>query len=113
MNTHLKEEVDYNWIKKESAYGFTHTLPELKNGTILRREFNPSYRTIVMLDKENELIPVFIIDGQYEVNGRVSNFWSWYEINEDQTISEKKSGYGYFFKAHMNFKVNQSVSVSV
>ena len=38
---------------------------------------------------------VYIVDGQYESGGRVSNFWHWQDINEDGTLGEEGHGYGW------------------
>ena len=37
----------------------------------------------------------YIIDGQWEIDGRLSNFWDWKLIKEDGTLGRKQSGYGW------------------
>lgn len=41
--------------------------------------------------------PVKIISGQYldPIYGRVSNFWTWQRVNDDGSLGEKESGYGW------------------
>lgn len=39
---------------------------------------------------------VYVTDGQYLSNGRVSNFWYWKRVNEDGSLSETtEHGYGW------------------
>lgn len=38
---------------------------------------------------------VYVIDGAYLRNGRVSNHWTWQRVNEDGTLGERESGYGW------------------
>lgn len=44
--------------------------------------------------EENALVPVMVISGQWESNGRLSNFWEWRNIH----TGEKCSGYGAFWE---------------
>lgn len=47
------------------------------------------------LEKETHiLVPVMIISGQWESNGRLSNFWKWRNVH----TGEKCSGYGSFWE---------------
>lgn len=41
--------------------------------------------------------PVKVLDGCYldPVHGRFSNWWTWQRINDDGTLGEKASGYGW------------------
>lgn len=98
MDNHiLKEEIDFIWLTKNTPFGEITTDPKLIDGTVLKREKIPRGGSIVYLSKEEELRPVKVISGEYESNGRVSNFWSWYEVNEDMSLGELKSGYGFFY----------------
>lgn len=38
---------------------------------------------------------VKVTSGQFLRNGRVSNFWTWFRVNEDGTLGEEESGYGW------------------
>jgi len=39
--------------------------------------------------------PIYITSGNYEVDGRLSNFWYWKPINEDGTLADTENhGYG-------------------
>ncbi len=38
---------------------------------------------------------VYISDGSFMRNGRVSNFWDWHRLNDDGTLGESEGGYGW------------------
>lgn len=38
--------------------------------------------------------PIYIIDGAYERNGRVSNAWNWKKINNGTLMPKIYNGYG-------------------
>lgn len=99
----LKEEVDFKWLEKDTPYGPITTFPQLSDGTILKRVKVPRNGSTVMLSHNDELRPVKIISGEFEVNGRVSNFWRWYEMNEHKTLVESNQGYGFFYETPPNF----------
>jgi hypothetical protein len=42
---------------------------------------------------------VYIVDGVYEVDGRLSNWWTWRKILPNGRLSRKVSGYGAFYVA--------------
>lgn len=44
--------------------------------------------------EENDFVPVMVISGQWESNGRLSNFWKWRNVH----TGEKCSGYGFFWE---------------
>ena len=46
---------------------------------------------------------VLITGGCYESNGRLSNSWSWQDINEDGTLGKENSGYGNFYQPKENY----------
>lgn len=47
------------------------------------------------LDKGSQMmVPVAVINGQYEANGRISNFWEWRNIH----AGERNSGYVSFWE---------------
>ena len=111
MNTHLREDVDFRWVEKQNPFGYVHQYPELLNGTILKRIHKPSSHSIVLLHTGDYLKPVLIRNGEYEVQGRVSNHWSWREINEDLTVGELQYGYGFFYEPHMKFITKQTIEI--
>lgn len=59
--------------------------------------------------KKVKPIPVYILGGQYEVDGRISNFWSWRVVLKDGTLGEEQCGYGNFetveHEVHGKFRV--------
>lgn len=105
MNVHLIQNVDFQWIEKYNKFGHKITVPQLKDGKILNRVFLPKINDVCLLETEEKLIPVLIKRGSYQSNNRISNFWHWNEINIDLSLSEQKSGYGYFYEAHMKFRI--------
>ena len=48
--------------------------------------------------KIGDVYKVEIIDGQYWGTFGLSNFWSWYRLDENGNSVRKESGYGNFFK---------------
>lgn len=99
MSNHvLKEEVDYKWLEKDTGYGIIPTFPKLTNGAVLKRITTPRSGDTVLLSGNDTLRPVRIISGEYESNGRTSNFWKWHEINEDNSLGKIESGYGFFYE---------------
>ena len=56
---------------------------------------NPKRNTVCLYKNESgEYIPIKILSGSFYINGRVSNFWYWINLN----TNEKESGYGDFYK---------------
>jgi len=106
----LTEGIDFTWIEKPNQFGFIHDYPQLKDGTILKRVTIPSPNSIALQCKDDLLYPVLVLYGEYEVNRRISNFWRWREVNEDLSLSEIKSGYGYFYESHIKYEVGMSIS---
>ena len=46
-------------------------------------------------DKDSQMmVPVMVLNGQFESNGRISNFWEWRNIH----TGERNSGYGSFWE---------------
>ncbi|MFL1672508.1 hypothetical protein [Paenibacillus dendritiformis] len=106
----LTEGIDFSWVEKPNPYGYIHSYPQLTDGTLLKRVVVPSANSVVLQSKDNILIPVLILEGWYEVNGRTSNFWYWREVNEDLSLSEIKNGYGHFYESHIKYNVGVSVN---
>lgn len=71
--------------------GYIHVV-EPKNGDIV-------YHSNFTGEDSRKYVKIEIASGQYLSNGRVSNFWYWYELDDNNNrISELKHGYGNFFK---------------
>jgi len=45
-------------------------------------------------DNPNYPCDVYVNNGQYEVNGRLSNWWTWQRVLEDGSLADPESGYG-------------------
>lgn len=52
---------------------------------------------------------VYIESGDYEVDGRVSNYWSWRRVLKDGSLAPTESGYGSFRKTEIKYKVSINV----
>jgi hypothetical protein len=115
MSIYLKENVDYEWTEVINSYGFSRKCPKTTDGIILKPISEPSRDSIVyVFDKENKLIPALILDGNYLIDGRISNFWYWYEIDENcKVIEERKKGYGCFFASPIDFKVEVKTEYNI
>lgn len=84
----------------------------LTTGEPLERVKNPGFNTVVYTKDKDTLQPIIVISGQLWSGGRMSNFWYWYDINENGTVSTtKRHGYGDFFKFPFDHKVNIQYSV--
>lgn len=44
-------------------------------------------------DTKNNTYPVYILSGDYEINGRISNHWQWKRINKNGSLGRSISGY--------------------
>lgn len=38
--------------------------------------------------------PVYVTSGQFQVNGRISNYWYFHAVQEDGSLGPQLSGYG-------------------
>lgn len=52
-----------------------------------------------------------ITDGQYESNGRISNFWNWTYFDESNVLTNEKAhgypnGHPYYFEEAKGFDIN-------
>lgn len=54
--------------------------------------------------------PVYVTGGQYESNGRISNYWSFLYINEDGSLGEEGGDYG-ALGPMLDAKVNINVEI--
>lgn len=52
---------------------------------------------------------VLIVDGEYFVEGRISNFWSWRRVLEDGQLGDIERGYGYFEESDKKYKVETKI----
>lgn len=108
------EDKDFHWTDIPNGHGFVHTLPVI-DGKNLRRVYSPSKDSVVYRYDNllKCLIPALVTDGRYEVDGRISNFWYWHDLNKDLTLKEKQSGYGGFYQSPNEFEVKQTYSVTI
>ena len=67
---------------------------------------NPKIHSVVVLAETGQ--PVMITDGEYEVDGRISNFWSWRPLSEDGTLQPEEHGYGNFLKYEGSLKLKRT-----
>jgi hypothetical protein len=68
---------------------------------------NPAHGTVVLFQRsKNVIVPVYVHSGNWEVNGRISNFWYISTIRPDGTLRPEIGEYGSFFEANKKFKVN-------
>lgn len=82
------------------------------------KPINPNINDIVVVGNDFCFIDpkrtnrlVLIISGQYQVNGRISNYWHWRDINQDGSLGEENSGYGNFFKPKNKYNLIQRVEL--
>lgn len=61
-------------------------------------------------DKNNCSYDVFIDEGSFYVNGRISNFWHWRKVKKDGSLGKQKSGYGSFRESRNEYKIIIKVS---
>jgi len=113
MKTILKEGTDFKWIKVKNRHGYEFPCPELLDGNKLLRISEPSFNSVVYHRDTGSILKLVLIkNGQYEVNGRLSNFWYWYELDENLQIIEEKNGYGNFFEPLKPFNVKIKYEIS-
>jgi hypothetical protein len=117
MDTILHEGKDFTMERKVNNYGFENEYPQI-NGIILERVSEPSKNEIVYYynwknENDKYLQLVMIKDGKYLSNGRVSNHWDWYELNESLKIIGEDFGYGCFYKPLEKFKVEVEFKINL
>lgn len=107
----LKENEDYKieWKERYAPFKYKEKVIRLNDGKELGSVRSPRVNDVVLIEKGDCLIPIVITDGTYLSNGRVSNFWSWQEINEDLSLSEEKHGYGDFYEQPLNLVTSVSI----
>lgn len=93
----LTEGFEFIWKDTVSPFGI-QTLPHLRNGAVLASVKNPWPRQVVLTRKGNTLVPAVIVDGEFEVNGTVTNRWIWQELNEFGIPETRVEGRGEFYK---------------
>ena len=64
----------------------------------LERILDPKSMDIVSMYYGDERCDIVILEGAYEAEGRMSNFWSWKFINEEGYLGFVESGYGEFYE---------------
>lgn len=115
--TSLIEGEDFTW-REEKGIFLTNHIPVLNDGTILHKIWEPKIHEVVYVKKHNDnresiLVPAIILDGQYEVNGRISNFWTWQYINEDMTLGDTVSDYGNFYDFHTEHNIKVELKLKI
>lgn len=110
----LKEDADFKWGKIKNRYGYEFPCPELTDGNRLMPISEPAFNSVVYTfdDNTKELKLILIKEGDYEVDGRISNFWYWYELDENLEVIVEKHGYGNFFKPVKPFRVKIKYEIS-
>jgi len=61
-------------------------------------------------DNKNYPCDVLITGGNYEINGRISNFWHWKRILPDGSLSKEEYGYGSFVKTKEKYDISIKVN---
>ena len=54
---------------------------------------------------------VYIVSGQYEVGGRVSNFWKWRRVLDSNGLGKIEKGCGDFEQTENKYEINHTVSI--
>lgn len=60
---------------------------------VLKRVSIPPLNTVVFNIENDVLFPCIVKSGRFYANGRLSNFWEWYNLY----TKKEESGYGHFF----------------
>ena len=90
-----------------------------KNTLINKIISSPSIGTVVNFmghgissKDKNYPCDVLIKAGQYEVNGRISNFWYWQRIQKNGNLSPKtEHGYGNFKQTEKEYKIETIITI--
>lgn len=65
-----------------------------------KRILEPAKGSIVL--HEYTMKDIYIVSGDFQINGRLSNFWGWRTILDDGTLGELETGYGGCFLESSN-----------
>jgi hypothetical protein len=81
----------------------------------MKRILSPKIGTIVRHtgwnQGENYPCDVYIVEGQYEINGRISNYWYWRRVIDDCFLSKDiESGYGCFTESENQYKIEIKIT---
>lgn len=107
MKLVLKEDFDFTWDGViVNIHGIKFIVPNV-GGNLMKPVDIPAIGSVVdyFNDRTKEIYPVFIEWGNYEVGGRISNFWSWYKIDENGDLTEEEQGQGEFYECHLKFNL--------
>lgn len=107
----LNEILDFQFGTMKVVFHHIQPSVHLHDGTVLSSIKNPRPNSIVLLRKRHQLIPVQIVDGEYEVNGRITNEWKWISIFEDGSCGCIEEGYGDFFEPHKQYTISNKTQV--
>ena len=85
----------------------------MKKPVILSPAINSVVRHTGFRHENNENYPcdVFIINGAYLSNGRVSNFWYWKRVLPNGDLGEIECGYGSFEESDNEYEVEITIKV--
>jgi hypothetical protein len=87
---------------------FYHETEEGKNKSEKRKSITePAIGSIVSLTRVEKGKPydVYITNGKYYSNGRMSNFWYWRRVNKDGTLGKEENGYGGFSESENKYEI--------
>jgi hypothetical protein len=115
--TQLVEGKDFDWEVEKGIF-ISNRTPKLNDGTVLNKIWSPKIHEVVFVENNggNEqaiLVPAIILEGQYEVNGRIKNFWTWQYINDDLTLGDTVSDHGNFYDFHAEYNIKAELSLKV
>ena len=73
---------------------------------------SPALGSIVSYTGFNKTITpydVYIVRGDFEIGGRISNYWCWRKIKKDGTLGKKEIGYGAFKESENKYEITITV----
>lgn len=108
----FKQDKDFNWTDFDTGNGYSRQLPVMtETGVALNRVHEPSVNEVVYIYNEDTktIRPVIIKSGQYTVNNRISNAWTYQEVLDDLSLGKTISDYGSFYETPIKFDVNISI----
>jgi hypothetical protein len=75
---------------------------------------SPKKGTIVCYHGSRRVKPydVYVEDGTFYSNGRMSNFWYWRKVNKDGSLGKLISGYGAFRESINKYKIEQIIKIT-
>jgi len=89
-------------FKKEEIKKLEHITPSINDIVIVGSNFYFTHPK-----RTNRL--VLITHGQFYSNNRISNYWTWKEINNDGSLGIENSGYGNFYQPKYKYRLIQYI----